>query len=1157
MTLRNEEVEPTLARLREQFAAGDIAGARRALLQLSPPGRSQLEARLGTCTVDRMMRTSRGVRAPSQGRVVVLHGIMGGRLSTIDERNDEDHVWINYFRLVAGRIGRFALDQHAQPADARWRVVTSGLLDEYLPLVLELSQRWQVLPVAFDWRLDIDRSAERLDSEIRRWAGGEPVHIVAHSMGGLVARRFMQRFPGTWATMQDADGLKRGGRLVMLGTPNRGSFAIAFVLTGMEKLVRWLERFDLQHDMGELLDIINTFPGSYQMLPTPELAFQDDRLRLYDSATWGGFPVPQAYLDLGRRFQQELHAVQDPHRLLYVAGYGQPTPYRIRVDQPGRFSYQETLDGDGRVPHELGLLPQVPTWWVEEVHGDLPANEHVMAALHDLLATGETRQLESARPVVRAVRGPAPWRAAEEIAPLPPALPARSRAAIAAASPEEAAAAEATIAASFAGSAEAGALRDAALAAAAAPAGAAPRAARKTRAKTPPAITVDVLWADILRSGGDVVAAGHYEGVEPEAGELALDKAVSGIAPGAAFTPDDLVITSHTRRGILRGALGDINFFPWWASRRTVAIAGMGHPGTFGVQALRRTARSLAESVGALKGVRTVNTLLIGSGHGNLDVGTAVGAMLQGLGDAVAGGLAGSSVRRLRIVEFELRKAQQIAEALAAAQAAGQVPPGLRVVETVQDGQGGRIGDEIAMAAILLATAWRVRGKSAAARRAARQVLQGVEASQELRRSCDEVLRRLGESERGDVLARAGALNLGRRRTGTAGTRRPPTRVSFVRDAQGIRAAAISESAVVAERMMAVDWALVDEIIQRLTDPEDAELVTDLGGLMARLFVPSDFRDRLGVGDRLIVEVDRDTGRIHWEMMESFRPGAGRVPLGLDQPLARQLRTSYSPPPLEPAVPSPRLRALVIGDPGDPAQGLALEGARQEALDVAALLRARGVEVDLRIGALNVPRTGPLRGTEPATLLGVLRLLDKHSYDILHFAGHGDFDPADPERRAGWIFGDRFLTARELARVNRVPSLVVANACLSSLTSNLRASADAAAPRSRLRGLDDDLLPGLVDEFFRRGVRNYVGTAWPVSDAGAVLFSEVFYGSLLPAAAEAAPATLGEALLRARLALKREDAAYGALWAAYQHYGDPSMRLRETQPHAAPRPPGR
>src|SRR5205085_8531182 len=202
-----------------------------------------------------------------------------------------------------------------------------------------------------------------------------------------------------------------------------------------------------------------------------------------------------------------------------------------------------------------------------------------------------------------------------------------------------------------------------------------------------------------------------------------------------------------------------------------------------------------------------------------------------------------------------------------------------------------------------------------------------------------------------------------------------------------------------------------------------------------------------------------------------------------------------------------------------------LEGARIEALEVARLLRARGVQVDVRIGARNVKRVGDLRGVEPATILDVLRLLDNNDYDILHYAGHGDFDPDQPDQRAGWIFGDRYFTARELASISRIPALVVANACLSALTSNVRDTSDETAGRS-LRGADDALLPRLVDEFFRRGVRNYTGTAWPVSDSGAVLFSETLYDALLPTAGGAPPSTLGTALLEARTSLKKQDAAY-------------------------------
>ena len=65
----------------------------------------------------------------------------------------------------------------------------------YVPLLMELDTRWHVRPFPFDWREDIDKSAARLDGEIKAFGAGEPVHLVAHSMGGLVSRRFIQLFP--------------------------------------------------------------------------------------------------------------------------------------------------------------------------------------------------------------------------------------------------------------------------------------------------------------------------------------------------------------------------------------------------------------------------------------------------------------------------------------------------------------------------------------------------------------------------------------------------------------------------------------------------------------------------------------------------------------------------------------------------------------------------------------------------------------------------------------------------------------------------------------------------------------------------------------------------------------------------------------------------
>jgi pimeloyl-ACP methyl ester carboxylesterase len=276
----------------------------------------------------------------------------------------------------------------------------------YLPMILELHQQWHTLPLGYDWRKDIDESADMVAEAVRNWGQGEPIHLLVHSMGGLVARRFIARHPQVWASMRDP-ALDRGGRLVMLGTPNRGSFAIVLALSGEEKMVRTLSKIDLTHNLDEMLRILNTFAGSYQLLPSPLVDLGDDHLRLFDKAAWGKLPVFQSMIDKGKAFQEQLHPVIDAPRLLFVAGHDQETPVAVTVTAPGKFTYRKTQDGDGRVPHVLGLLPGVKTYYIKEKHGDLAKNETVLAAVHDLLRTGSTTAMPDRPPRLRvAARGP-------------------------------------------------------------------------------------------------------------------------------------------------------------------------------------------------------------------------------------------------------------------------------------------------------------------------------------------------------------------------------------------------------------------------------------------------------------------------------------------------------------------------------------------------------------------------------------------------------------------------------------------------------------------------------------------------------------------------------------------------------------------------------
>jgi hypothetical protein len=346
-----------------------------------------------------------------------------------------------------------------------------------------------------------------------------------------------------------------------------------------------------------------------------------------------------------------------------------------------------------------------------------------------------------------------------------------------------------------------------------------------------------------------------------------------------------------------------------------------------------------------------------------------------------------------------------------------------------------------------------------------------------------------------------------------------PTRISFSGDPLPYRVAAITNTTTVAERPIAVDPTLVTDLVERMTDPEPAA-AAKLSDLLRRLLVPQEFEDLLKGSGAYVFEVDRPMARLHWEMLGAADELA--EPLSVTNVLARQLRTVYSAPPSSAAHRGGRLTALVIGDPGDPGKGHALAGARREAIRVVDLLTARDVQVTARIGA---PGGEDLpSGFEPADRLECLHLLMKGGFDILHYAGHGDFDPERPDR-VGWVFKSGLLTARELQRLSAPPRLVIANACLSARTSFRK---DAAS-----------LLPSLADEFFRRGVRDYVGTAWEVNDQGAVLFMERLYAGLLATRA----ATIGQAVQSARRALWDQRNLYGSLWAAYQHYGDPLARL--------------
>lgn len=311
-------------------------------------------------------------------RAYVLPGIMGSRLGVPGNgRKPDEVIWIDPFAIEAGRLAELVLP-------SRRPVHALGVqLFKYLKLKLALEiAGYEVDFHAFDWRRSIDSLGGELMARIRRDRTAS-VALVAHSMGGLVARAAMTH---------DRD--RRIARLIMLATPNHGSFAPVLALRGAYPPVRRIAQLDHQHDAEtHAQHVFATFPGLYQLLPAPE---SFSALDLYDPDSWPrDVRTPRrALLRKALRVRERL-AIPD-ERCVLIAGIDQPTITGLSR-RDGTFAYHVTPAGDGTVPIGMALIAGIDTYFVREDHSELPNHNRVVAAVVDLLARGRTHRLTRAR----------------------------------------------------------------------------------------------------------------------------------------------------------------------------------------------------------------------------------------------------------------------------------------------------------------------------------------------------------------------------------------------------------------------------------------------------------------------------------------------------------------------------------------------------------------------------------------------------------------------------------------------------------------------------------------------------------------------------------------------------------------------------------------
>lgn len=909
----------------------------------------------------------RAARASDDGRppaerpaVFVLPGILGSHLKAGDKR-----IWLS-LRLIGG-LGKLKF----QPGGADGVVPDGPIGLIYDDLMEHLAATHEVIPFGFDWRRPIEEEARRLADAVdaaldARNVSGQPVRLLAHSMGGVLARTMQLERPQTWARLMQ----REGARLLMLGTPNGGSWAPMQVLSGDDTFGNVLATFGSPLRDKQARQLMAEMPGFIQLqarLLDPALALdqhatwkqiaQEDLKRVQDNNWWHrsageaqeaayewGLP-PQPVLDQARALRQRLDAqlaAELPNfadRMLLVVGRAKFTPdgYEwsddgfVYLDAPGSGGW----GGDGRVPLSSAVLPGVRTWTLDCEHGSLPDKSSAFDAFTELLVHGDTVRLERLAPAAGGSRGGAAGAVGVRVR----SRPSRARPVPLPAETERSVftIGRTVISEEIAGDTSGAALR------------------------------VTVLNGN-LSFVGQPLMVGHTRSLALTGTEAVIDSLIGGAMKAsleAGLYPD----APGSQQIFVNSTFDPRN--PWKAPQpQSAVVVGLGEEGKLTEAELARTVRQgviawaqrMAESPAAAPATIDLAATLMGSGGVGMNASNSARAIAQGVRDANdrLQGRGWPLVAELTLVELYLERASDAWHGL---QVLATAAPGrFEVTPTIQSGVGS------------------------------------------LRRQVDSGYR-------------------GADYDFIAATSPSADTISFALDTKRARTEVRAQS---------TQGKLLRDLVSRASTAASQD--PRLGHTLFQLLVPPEVEPFLAGTSRMLLELDDRTAVIPWELLDtrSDEGGAGgngggarsdNRPWAIRTQLLRKLRQENYRQQVQDA--SSDDAVLVIGEPQvDSALYGPLPGARAEALAVAAALQGPG-----GIGAQRV--TALIDNNNAAS---VINALFERRYRIVHVAAHGEPVTKDAQGRllakGGVVLSEgSFLGSDEIKSMRTVPELVFVNCC--------------------------------------------------------------------------------------------------------------------------------
>ncbi|MEP7107787.1 MAG: CHAT domain-containing protein [Ferruginibacter sp.] len=328
-------------------------------------------------------------------------------------------------------------------------------------------------------------------------------------------------------------------------------------------------------------------------------------------------------------------------------------------------------------------------------------------------------------------------------------------------------------------------------------------------------------------------------------------------------------------------------------------------------------------------------------------------------------------------------------------------------------------------------------------------------------------------------------------------------------EAKGMRFTITTGAAREDLRIVFTSTGIVEQLVEAIST--DNNWTTEKSRAIFELLIPNDFKIRLKKHGNTIWVLDKYTARFPWELLQDN--GRDARPLCINAGMIRQLTTGDSRLNIEAVTDN---SALVIGDPDLKGYLTQLPGALEEAKAVAAILREHEFET---------------RDLIRASSEIIVPALVSSNYRIIHLAGHGIFD-ADPEKPSGMVIGKKnFLTSAEIAQMSTTPELVFVNCCFLGKTDGVAEEFF----HSRFK-----LAANIGTQLIENGVKAVVVAGWAVDDTAAIVFAKKFYEALFDGKA------FGDAVRSAREQVYKGFGRKNT-WGAYQCYGDPFYKIRETK----------